>query len=119
MVSKHNLLYISCVAISATLLNGCTITLLWSMHASHFVCNTNTAMGSKILDFVSQIAMRYQVNYALCVQAMFLFVIRFYCQLCFHSLCLKIDLYGFLLKFACALTNEMLILFIILFCVSS
>ena len=31
----HNLLYFSCVAISTIHLNACTITSLWSIHASH------------------------------------------------------------------------------------
>ena len=42
--SGYVLLYISCIAISTTHLNACTITLLLSMHASHIFCNTNTEM---------------------------------------------------------------------------
>ena len=33
-VTGHNLVYLSCVAISTTHLNACVITLLWSMHSS-------------------------------------------------------------------------------------
>ena len=41
---EANLPYITFigVAISSTHLSACTITLLWSMHASHSCCNTNT-----------------------------------------------------------------------------
>ena len=48
----HNLLYISCIAISTTHLNAYAITLLWSMHALHFFSNIKYDNASRSLDFV-------------------------------------------------------------------
>ena len=45
--SGCNLLYNTCIAISATHLNACIINLVWGMHASHFFCDMNTTMHYK------------------------------------------------------------------------
>ena len=64
VATGHTSLHISCVAMFIAHINVCTITLLWSMHASHIFCNTNTTHKKK-QHFVQQIVMQYQVNYTL------------------------------------------------------
>ena len=64
-LTEHDLLYISCIAVSTTYLNAYIIHLLSSTNASHNFCNANTIMTVENLDLVQQIAMPYQVNYGL------------------------------------------------------